>query len=60
MDLGIWSLIHLAVLVYSGLQIFGSSAETEKKLLWIVVVGLLPVIGLIVWFFAGPGSPKKS
>ena len=30
------------------------SAANDKKLLWVVVVVLLPLIGLILWFFLGP------
>lgn len=58
-DLGFWPLLHLAALVYAAIQIFDSSADTTKKVIWILVVGLFPIIGLIVWFFIGPGTPKK-
>ena len=30
------------------------SAANEKKLLWTIVVVLLPVLGLILWYFLGP------
>jgi len=26
------------------------------KVLWIAIVLILPIIGLIAWFFAGPGD----
>ncbi len=58
-DLGFWPLIHLILLVYAAIQIINSSADTLKKVLWIVIVALLPIIGLIIWFFIGPGTPKK-
>ncbi|MCH9696366.1 MAG: PLD nuclease N-terminal domain-containing protein [Gammaproteobacteria bacterium] len=58
-DLGIFGILHLAALVYAALQIFGSSADTAKKIIWVLIVALLPVAGLIVWFFIGPGTPKK-
>jgi hypothetical protein len=58
-ELGFWALIHLALVVYALVQIFGSNADTGSKILWIVVVGLFPLVGLIIWFFAGPGTPKK-
>ena len=59
-DFGVLGLIHLAVWVYAFIQIFGSSAKTEIKLLWIVIVAVLPLVGIIIWYFMGPGSPKKS
>ncbi len=58
-DLGFFALIHLAIVVYALVQIFGSSADTANKILWIVIVGLFPLVGLIIWFFIGPGTPKK-
>jgi hypothetical protein len=51
------SLIGLAVLigdVWAIVNIFQSSATTGKKVLWIVLVLLLPLVGLILWFLLGP------
>lgn len=58
-NMGFWPLVHLALLIYAAVQIFGSSVDDTKKIIWILIVALLPVIGLIVWFFIGPGTPKK-
>jgi len=58
-DLGFWPLIHLALLIYAAVQIFGSSADTTKKVIWVLIVALFPLVGLIIWFFIGPGTPKK-
>lgn len=58
-DLGVWGIIHLALVIYAALQIFNSSADTVKKIIWILIVAIFPLIGLIVWFFIGPGTPKK-
>ena len=58
-SMGFWPLVHLGLLIYAAIQIFGSSASTGNKILWIVIVALLPIIGLIAWFFMGPGTPKK-
>ena len=58
-DIGFLGLIHLALWVYAVIQIFNSSASTGTKILWIVIVAVLPLVGIIVWYFIGPGSPKK-
>ncbi len=58
-DLGIWGIIHLGLVIYAAIQIFNSSADTVKKLIWILIVAIFPLVGLIVWFFIGPGTPKK-
>lgn len=36
-------------------SILKSSAESGTKLLWIVLVVLLPVIGMVLYFLMGPG-----
>jgi len=57
MDLtGIGSVLLLIADIYAILMILQSSADTLKKLLWTLVVVLLPLIGLVVWYFAGPGK----
>ena len=58
-DLGIWGLVHLAVVIYAAIQIWNSSADDVKKILWIAGVAVFPVAGLILWFFLGPGSPQE-
>ena len=58
-ELGFLGLIHLALVIYALIQIFGSSASTGGKLLWILIVALFPLVGLIIWFLMGPGTPKK-
>ncbi|MGB5426702.1 MAG: PLDc N-terminal domain-containing protein [Gammaproteobacteria bacterium] len=37
-------------------MILQSSAKSIEKLVWSLVVFLLPLIGLIIWYFAGPGE----
>jgi hypothetical protein len=44
--------------VWAIINIFQSSASNEKKLLWTVVVLLLPLLGLILWYFLGPRSGR--
>ncbi|WP_230346988.1 PLD nuclease N-terminal domain-containing protein [Methylobacillus methanolivorans] len=53
------SIIALLILVadiYAIIKIIQSSADTIKKILWILGVLIFPVLGLIVWYLAGPGS----
>ncbi|SNR99443.1 Phospholipase_D-nuclease N-terminal [Methylobacillus rhizosphaerae] len=53
------SIIALLIFVadiYAIIKILQSSADTVKKILWILGVLIFPVVGLIVWYFAGPGS----
>lgn len=51
---GLWGLLILAGDIWALINIFQSAATNGKKLLWALVVILLPVLGLILWFFLGP------
>lgn len=47
-------LIILALDIWAIINVFKSSAETGIKVLWILLILLLPVLGLIIWAIAGP------
>jgi len=51
---GILSLIILILDVWAIIKIFRSGASTGAKVLWIVLIMVLPLLGLIIWYFAGP------
>lgn len=51
---GILGLLVLIGDIWAIYNIFQSSASNEKKALWIVLVVLLPLVGLILWYFLGP------
>jgi hypothetical protein len=53
---GIGGLIILIADIYAIVMILQSSAKSIEKLIWSLVVFLLPLIGLIIWYFAGPGK----
>jgi hypothetical protein len=55
---GLWGLIVLVADIWAIVNILQSSASTGKKVLWTVLVILLPILGFIIWFFAGPKSRK--
>ena len=54
----VWGLLVLVGDIWAIINIFQSSVSNEKKLLWIIVVVLLPLLGLILWFFLGPRDRK--
>jgi hypothetical protein len=51
---GILGLLLLIANIWAIVKIFQSGATTGSKVLWIVLILLLPVIGLILWFLMGP------
>jgi Phospholipase_D-nuclease N-terminal len=54
----LWGLIVLVADIWAIVNIAQSSATTGMKVVWIVLVILLPVIGFIIWFFAGPKTAR--
>jgi hypothetical protein len=52
---GIGALLILIADVYAIVMIVQSPAKDIEKLLWVLLVLLLPLIGVIVWYLAGPG-----
>jgi hypothetical protein len=51
---GLFGLIILILNVYAIVKIVQSNAGTGSKVLWIVLILLLPVLGLLLWLLFGP------
>ena len=51
---GIVGLLVLVADVYAIVKTVQSRASTGSKVLWIVVVLVLPVLGFILWLLFGP------
>ena len=52
----IGGLIVLVADIYALVMVVQSPATNVQKLVWSVVILLLPVIGFIIWLLAGPGK----
>ncbi|MEX1667441.1 PLD nuclease N-terminal domain-containing protein [Zhongshania guokunii] len=44
--------------IWAILNIVQSKESSTTKLLWIVLILFLPVLGLAIWWFAGPRDPR--
>ena len=56
-----FSLVGLVVLVLDVIAIVSllkSSADSGAKILWALLIILLPVVGMILYFLMGPGRRK--
>jgi hypothetical protein len=51
---GLWGLLVLIADVWAIVNILQSSADSGTKVLWTVLVILLPVLGFILWLLLGP------
>jgi len=55
---GLWGLLVLIADVWAIVNIFQSGATTGKKVLWTVLVLVLPVVGFIIWLVLGPRTGR--
>ena len=53
---GLLGLLILIADVWAIIKTLGSSAGTGTKVLWVVVILVLPVLGLILWVVLGPSQ----
>ena len=51
---GLFGLIILALDIWAIINIVGSGASTGRKVLWTLLVLILPLVGLILWLLFGP------
>lgn len=54
MEFGIFGILVLLADIWAGLNVIQSSASMERKALWILLILVLPLLGVIIWYFAGP------
>lgn len=57
---GFGGLIILALDIWALVSIVGSSASTGRKVLWVLLVFLLPILGFIIWLIAGPRARSRT
>jgi hypothetical protein len=50
----LWGLLVLVADVWAIVNIFLSATSTGRKVLWTVLVLVLPVLGFVIWLIAGP------
>ena len=50
---GLLSLVILVLDFVAIIDVIRSSMDTGKKVLWIILILVLPIIGLILYFFIG-------
>lgn len=51
---GFFGFILLVLDIWAIISVIQSRASTGAKVIWVVLILLLPLLGLIIWFFAGP------
>ncbi|ROU03744.1 PLD nuclease N-terminal domain-containing protein [Histidinibacterium lentulum] len=57
---GIGGLIILVLDIWAIISVIGSRAGTGAKVLWCLLIILLPVIGFLIWLIAGPRAEPRT
>lgn len=55
---GIGGLVLLVLDIWAIVSIIGSNAGTGSKVIWVLVVLILPLLGFIAWLLFGPKSAR--
>jgi hypothetical protein len=57
---GLFGLLVLIGDIWAIIHIVQSRSSPGAKALWVVLVLVLPLLGLVIWFFAGPRSGSSA
>lgn len=56
---GLGGLIILVLDIWAIVSIISSSASTGRKVLWTLLILILPLVGFLIWLIAGPRSTPR-
>jgi len=56
---GLLGLIVLALDIWAILSIADSTSSTGKKVVWILLIVILPLLGVVVWLLFGPRKRRR-
>lgn len=51
---GLFGLLILIADIYAIIKVVGSGASTGVKVIWVLVILLLPLLGFLLWLIFGP------
>ncbi len=60
MEYGIIGLLILALDIWALISVWGSGSSLGAKVIWSLIILILPVIGLLLWFFVGPKGAASA
>ena len=50
----VFGIIIFVLDVWAIASVINTNVSMGTKILWIALIAILPVLGLIIWYFAGP------
>ena len=55
---GFFGLLVLVADIWAIISIIGSDRSTGKKVLWVILVLILPILGWLIWLIMGPRAAR--
>jgi Phospholipase_D-nuclease N-terminal len=49
-------IIELLLVIWALIGILQSSAAPVEKLIWVLIILIIPLVGFLLWYLIGPGS----
>lgn len=59
LEIGFFALVILAIDIYAIFQVMNSRASGLAKVLWTLLILLMPLLGLIIWAIFGPRDARR-
>jgi hypothetical protein len=53
---GLVSLIELLLVIWALISILQSGVQPVEKLIWVLIILVLPLVGFLLWYLIGPGN----
>ncbi|WP_444455448.1 PLDc N-terminal domain-containing protein [Rhodobacter capsulatus] len=57
---GLGGLLVLVLDLWALISVLGSRVSTGKKLVWVLLILVLPLLGFFAWLLAGPRAASAS
>lgn len=57
---GFGGFLLLVLDVWAIVSVFGSTASTGSKVFWTLLIVFLPLVGFLIWLFAGPRARQRA
>ncbi|MCQ4294952.1 PLD nuclease N-terminal domain-containing protein [Pseudomonas stutzeri] len=57
---GIFGLLILILDIWAIISVIRSDSTSGKKVLWVLLIVILPVLGLIIWGIMGPRGNRPD
>jgi len=55
---GLLGSLVLILDIWAIISIFTSTANASRKILWMAIIIILPVLGFIIWYLTGPRGAR--